>query len=290
MPPKGSDPFFAKKGTDPPPPAGFWTEVVDRADAALASGAMHSFECALEFAQDAGVEFVIRVATRYPQGENAAGRTGAAPALTRNPFAAPEPALVVRDRLTPTHRAILNKFSVLREHLLVVTRDDEDQRELLTERDFEALAACMEDAEVLAFYNGGAEAGASQSHKHLQVVTLPLSPRHSVPMDARLGGAERLPFRHAFARLAPGEATRPAGMLRAYTALRSEAGLEVPKPYNLLVTHEWMLVVPRSRDRCEGISINSLAFAGSFFVRDARHAHAIVAAHPMSVLASVALP
>jgi ATP adenylyltransferase len=51
-----------------------------------------------------------------------------------------------------------------------------------------------------------------------------------------------------------------------------------------------MLVVPRARERFEDISINSLAFAGSFFVRDAKHAHALAAAHPMSVLASVALP
>jgi len=274
----------------PPPAVGFWTEVVDRADAALASGAMHSFECALEFVADAGVEFVLRVATKFPPGETASGRSATAPELPRDPFAAPEPALVVRD-LTPTHRALLNKFSVLREHLLVVTRDYEDQRELLNERDFEALAICMQDAEVLGFYNGGTEAGASQSHKHVQVVTLPLSPRHSVPMDVLVGGqADRLAFRHALARLQPDQVSRPAEMLKAYLDLHRQAGLRPAQPYNLLVTHEWMLAVPRSRDRFEGISINSLAFAGSFFVRDAKHAHAVAAAGPMSVLKSVAMP
>ena len=250
---------------------------------------MHSFECALEFVQDAGVEFVLRVATKFPSGETAAGRGKDAPRLPPDPFAQPERALIVRD-LTPTHRALLNKFSVLREHLLVVTREYREQRSLLDESDFEALALCMEDAEVLAFYNGGPEAGASQAHKHLQVVTLPLSPRHSVPMDTRLGGAEKLPFRYAFARLARGEVGRPAEMLRTYIALHREARLEAAKPYSLLVTHEWMLVVPRARDRFEDISVNSLAFAGSFFVRDAKHANAIAAAPPMSVLASVALP
>ena len=277
-----------KKGTEPFS-VGFWTKVVDRAEAALASGAMHSFECTLEFVEDQGVEFVLRVATKLPAGETAAGRTGAAPTLPPDPFATPEPALVVGD-LTPTHRALLNKYSVLREHLLVVTREYEDQRAPLNERDFEALALCMEGAEVLAFYNGGAEAGASQSHKHLQVVTLPLSPRHSVPMDARLGGAEKLPFRHGFARLAQGEVADAARMLWMYRSLSEVAGLETPRPYSLLVTNEWMLVVPRSRDRFKGVSINSLAFAGSFFARDAKHAHAIAASHPMSVLASVALP
>src|SRR5438046_2874311 len=139
----------------------FWAQVVDRADAALASGAMHSFECQLEYVQDAGVEFVLRIATKFPRGETAAGRGKDAPKLPSNPFADPEPALVVGE-INGTHRALLNKFSVLREHLLLVTREYEDQRALLTEADFAALAACMQDAEVLAFYNGGTEAGASQ--------------------------------------------------------------------------------------------------------------------------------
>ena len=251
---------------------------------------MHSFECALEYVEDAGVEFVLRIPTRFPPGENAAGRTGAAPPLPRDPFASPEPALLVGD-LTPTHIALLNKFSVLREHLLVVTRQFVDQRTLLDERDFEALAICMREAEVLAFYNGGTEAGASQSHKHLQVVTLPLSPRHSIPMDSLFQpGKDRLPFRHAFARLSEGQSARPGEMLATYRELHRSAGLEAPQPYNLLVTHEWMLVVPRSRDRFEGISVNSLAFAGSFFVRDAAHAQILAAAHPMSVLNSVSMP
>jgi len=268
----------------------FWTRVVDRADAALAAGAMHSFECALEIVEDAGVDFVLRIATKFPPGENAAGRTQAAPLLPRNPFATPEPALLVGD-ITPTHRALLNKFSVLREHLLVVTREFEDQRALLNQRDFEALAVCMREAEVLAFYNGGTEAGASQSHKHLQVVTLPLSPRHSIPMDTLLAQHNPgLPFPHAFARLPAGESLRPAGLLEIYRTLHRQAGLGEGQPYNLLVANEWMLVVPRSRDRFEGISVNSLAFAGSFFVRDAKHAHAIAAAGPMSVLKSVAMP
>jgi ATP adenylyltransferase len=274
----------------PPPAVGFWARVVDRAEAALASGAMHSFECALEFVHDAGVEFVLRIATRFPHGETATGRTGQAPRLPRDPFDDPEPALTVCD-LTPTHRALLNKFNVLREHLLVVTKRHEDQRDLLNERDFEALAICMEDAEVLAFYNGGAEAGASQSHKHLQVVTLPLSPRHSVPMDALLTGSrDALPFRHAAARLEPGRVARPAAMLETYRELHRRAGLAAPQPYSLLATHEFMLVVPRARDRFEGVSVNSLAYAGSFFVRDARHAHFIATAGPMNVLRSVAMP
>lgn len=281
------------------PSLDFWTAVVDRAEEALAQGAMHSFDCAFEFIEDGGVEFVMRVATRFPRGETAAGRGADAPKLRDDPFGDPEPELVVGD-LTATHRAMLNKFSVVREHLLVVTKEFVDQRTLLGEGDFEALALCMKDAEVLAFYNGGREAGASQSHKHIQVVTLPLSPRHSVPMAALLErDPARFPVPHAFTRLAEGDLARPPVMLRAYRDLYERAGLRAEaregrewqsQPYNLLITHEWMLLVPRSRDRFEGISINSLAFAGSFFVRDTAQLSLIAQAKPMNVLKSVAMP
>lgn len=251
---------------------------------------MHSFECALEYVEHGGVEFALRVATRFPRGETAAGRGPEAQTLPDNPFLNPEPLLVVRE-LTRTHRALLNKFSVLREHLLVTTKKFVDQRSLLTEGDFEALALAMHEAEVLAFYNGGKEAGGSQPHRHMQVVTLPLSPRHSIPMDVLLASDRpTLPFRHAFARMPPGQVEHPAGMLAMYRELHRQAGLAEPQPYNLLITHEWMLVVPRSRDKYEGISVNSLAFAGSLFVRDARAAHVIASGPPMAVLRSVAMP
>lgn len=276
----------------------FWATVSARAEAALAAGAMHDFQCELQFIEDAGVEFVARRATTFPRGETAAGRGRDAPKLAANPFLDPEPHLVVGP-VGEGHLAVLNKFSVLREHLLLVTRHFMDQRTLLGERDFAALAQCMKEAEVLAFYNGGAEAGASQAHKHVQIVTLPLSPRRSVPMSALL---ERepvaLPFRHAFTRLADGDTARPGALLAAYRRLLEGAGVKAlrrdglewqSRPYSLVVTHEWMLVVPRSRDRFEAISINTLAFAGSFFVRDAAQLDAIARAGPMRVLSSVAL-
>ena len=257
---------------------------------------MHSFECEPRFIEDGGVEFVVRMATKLPRGETASGRGKDAPRLAENPFLDPEPHLVVGP-VGEHHLALLNKFSVIREHLLLVTRHFVDQRTLLTEPDFEAMAFAMKDAEVLAFYNGGQEAGASQRHKHVQVVTLPLSPRHSVPMDALLAREPvTLPFPHAFMRLAEGDASRPAVMHANYRQLLGRAGISTvrndglewqSRPYSLVMTHEWMLLVPRSHDRFEGISINTLAFAGSFFVRDASQCNAIARAGPMKVLQDV---
>ena len=49
----------------------------------------------------------------------------------------------------------------------------------------------------------------------------------------------------------------------------------------------WMLVVPRVRDRFEGVPINSIAFTGALFVRNDRELEAVRAKGPFSILAHV---
>ena len=54
--------------------------------------------------------------------------------------------------------------------------------------------------------------------------------------------------------------------------------------YNMLLGPGWMLVVPRVRDRFEGVPINSIAFAGAFFVRNDTELEAVRALGPFSIL------
>jgi ATP adenylyltransferase len=206
-----------------------------------------------------------------------------------DPFMQPEAELFVAD-IPPVHYALLNKYNVLDRHLLVVTRAYVDQDEPLDRGDFEALAACMGDEAVLGFYNGGKIAGASQRHKHLQIVRLPLSPREEIPVEAIFGTLEgtrlrALPVRHAFARVG----RDPGSWLARYQELRRivDPG---SGPYNLLVARDWMLLVPRSRESFGSISVNSLAFAGGLFVRNNEELRAIERAGPMAVLRGVAFP
>jgi ATP adenylyltransferase len=51
-----------------------------------------------------------------------------------------------------------------------------------------------------------------------------------------------------------------------------------------------MLLVPRSSERVEGMSVNALGFAGSLFVRDAAQMQVIKRLGPMSMLQRVAVP
>jgi ATP adenylyltransferase len=166
---------------------------------------------------------------------------------------------------------------------------------LLDAADFEALARCFPShAPAIAFYNGGRGSGASQPHKHLQVVTLPLAPWTDIPLAPLLAQTtSRLPFRHA---IAPTDIADAASMHGCYRALLEQTGIHAVAhadgerqsgAYNLLVTRDWMLLVPRSRDAFEGVSINSLSYAGALFVREPHQLDAVRRAGPMAVLAQV---
>jgi ATP adenylyltransferase len=240
--------------------------------------------------QDAGVSFVVRCATQFRSKQAAGARK------RDEPFANPEPELFIGD-LSATHYALLNKYNVLERHVLVITRADVDQDALLDGADFEALATVMAGQPVLGFYNGGSIAGASQRHKHLQVVRLPLSPSgRSIPMEALIDDATStdlpgLAFRHAFLRIDESEevSRRTRTLIDGYRHLRATVGLE-QGPYNLVVARGWMLLVPRRLADFESISINSLAFAGALFVRDDEELAKVARLGPMAVLSGVTLP
>ena len=57
-------------------------------------------------------------------------------------------------------------------------------------------------------------------------------------------------------------------------------------PYNLLLTREWMLLVPRSEECFESISINALGFAGALLVKNEEQMHMLKQAGAMAVLKS----
>lgn len=299
---------------------GLADRIAARTRAAIASGALEPIETAETALEDGDVRFVVRSVSSLAR-KRAAGaipKDGARP----NPFAPPDAELVIGD-ITPTHFGVLNKYPVVAHHLLIVTREFVDQETLLDATDFAALAACLRQVDGLGFYNGGRAAGASQPHRHLQLVPLPLSMQRggdawNVPVEAVFdqwssgGGTTRLlrlPFRNAFAVLEPlfFDEVDPAGrLLELYTVMLAACGLRAESandggraaneperplgPYNLLVTRGWMLVVPRTQEHFGTISVNALGFAGSLFVRDPTEMDALRAAGPMSVLRAVAVP
>jgi len=284
-------------------------KVVDAASRALERGALLPIETTHRVVEDGGVRFIVRVVeslARKDAARRAALGGGPTPRELSNPFLPYDEDLFVAD-VSDTHVCLLNKFNVLDHHLLLVTRAFEDQELLLTGADFAAIWSCLAEVGGLGFYNGGEVAGASQPHRHLQLVELPLAlGEHGVPIEPLLeasradstGVAPSLPFKHALAWLDEVcGSSDVAGLLHeTYLRLVIELGLAYPSPgagarqrvpYNLLVTDRWMLVVPRSRERFEGISINALGFAGALLVRDTAQLAAVERIGPMAVLRHV---
>lgn len=292
-------------------PGALGPALAQRALHALACGAMHPIETREEIVHQAGVDFIVRRVSSLERKEDAKTRNEGA-ARPADPFLPHEPDLFVAD-VSDTHFALLNKFNVIERHLLIVTRAFVHQETLLDAADFEALAACMAEVDGLAFYNGGSAAGASQMHKHLQLVPLPLiTGGPDVPVEPLFAAADAdagqgmlripgFPFRHAFAWLQAGMFGAPeaaaAHLSRLYRDMLAavglapapQAGARQAGPYNLLATRRWMLLVPRSREMFDSVSVNSLGYAGSMFVRDESQMQVLRRGGPMAVLRETAI-
>ncbi|MBI5848639.1 MAG: phosphorylase [Nitrospirae bacterium] len=278
---------------------------------ALASGALLPISTASEYIEDNGVRFVVRILSNLVCKDE--DRLKRAQEKKGDPFLPYEIDLFVAD-LSLTHLALLNKFNVMERHLLVVTREFEEQENLLSPADFEALWSCMEEYDAVGFYNGGEAAGASQAHKHLQIVPLPLANQGpSIPIQPlvdeieEIGRIKRLSsfvLQHSFARFkldSSGFPLSPVSQsLGLYKDMLAELGMSVPRegeavkqsgPYCLLVTRQWMLLVPRSKEFYHDISVNSLGFAGCLLVRKPEHLELLrKETGPFSLLREVSLP
>jgi ATP adenylyltransferase len=260
-----------------------WSTLVERTARALASGALVPIRTEVEVIEDDGVPFLVRVVSNLERKARAVQPPpdGQPP---RNPFLPPYEEDLFVSYVPPAHACLLNKFNVFDHHALLVTRAYEEQVFPLTPADFEALLSCTAEVDALAFYNGGRLAGASQPHKHLQLVQAPLAAGgRRTPMDEALARG-RLPFRHA---LGP-PLREPVQAHATYIGLLRDVGCEQPgMPYNLLATRDWTLVVPRTQESFESISLNSLAFAGSLLVKNREQLERVRAVGPMAMLRAV---
>lgn len=292
-----------------------WQQIVGVTEKALLTGALLPVVTGHEFVADSGIFFFVRILSGLRLKDEARKLQENELLFTGkqlNPFLPYENDLFVAD-ISDTHVAILNKFNVLEHHLLIITRDFEDQETLLTLRDFQALWTCMPEYHGLGFYNGGVAAGASQPHKHLQLVPLPLAPEGPrVPIEPLLAAAKfdgafgtvpAFPFLHVFAHIESGIVGSPPDAaektFELYCAMLRRVGMTFPGreglqrqsgPYCLIVTRDWMLLVPRSREFFGSISINSLGFAGALLVRNEEQMKRVKSCGPMMVLREVAFP
>ncbi|GAA0234885.1 hypothetical protein GCM10009125_24760 [Castellaniella daejeonensis] len=299
----------------------FMDAVRARSDQAIASGDLQPILAEQVVIEDQGLPFIVRWVAALAAKDAArdgASRPQAAqgqptilPGGPRdpdfNPFLKPDPALLVGP-VGEHHVAILNKFPVCLHHLVLARRAFAEQLSPLEEIDFQALAFILSKEGGLGFYNGGAAAGASQRHKHVQWI--PDAPGNAslralgagLPADQAQGAIVRHPaldMAHCFVRVDAGLGADAGASARAMliafgqacAALDLRPGADgLLPPCNMLVGDGWMLVLPRSQEHFQGVSLNALSFGGTIYVRDPAQIGAIRAAGPLRALASVGVP
>jgi sulfate adenylyltransferase (ADP) / ATP adenylyltransferase len=279
-------------------PGVLWPSIKQQTQLALECNALQPIPTVYEWLEQGEMRFLVRVLANIQRKE--IERQQRKPDF--NPFLPYDPHLFVAD-LSPTHLVLLNKFNVMDYHILIVTREFVPQDSLLNQSDFQALAISLSEMDGLGFYNGGQIAGASQRHKHLQIVPLPFVPDGSpLPFESLMletvGQNPKLPYRHAIAHFNALDFIQPLAisetllahyhrLLATLNLIENSAATEPLGAYNLLITREWMCVVPRSQESFAGIPVNSLGFTGALLVKNQAQLEQLRALGPLTLLTEV---
>ena len=254
----------------------YWKRALEQSERALKSGALVPLSTSLErLVGNPECNFELRtLESRLPKHLK---REGPKP----NPFQPWDPQLEVA-RLDPGHAVILNKYPVQRGHMLLITSDWAAQDSWLTLADWTALVHVDQDTSGLWFFNSGPIAGASQPHRHLQLLPrskdeiscprdlwfqkqLALQRRIEATSDSLLNSCS------VVSRFNPSENQdeQAQHLYDCYLSLSKQLGNGHPSQdqrprsfYNLLLTPQWMAMVRRRREGAAGFSINALGFAG----------------------------
>lgn len=292
-------------------PGTLWRKLINATEHALSTKALMPIATENVIFEDNGVRYLVRVLVNLHKKIDA-GRAQLKKSIEtgqyHNPFLPYEEDLFVTE-LTDSHLVILNKFSMIDHHILIITRAFEEQEAVLNADDHEALWMSMNEFDGFAFYNSGRSAGSSQRHKHLQMIPLPLTDDfNGIPMaplfeeavfDGDIGTVPGFPFKHAIAKVDPEwMASRESGRTGP-TAIFQQMidkvcinadpaeGESDLVPYSFLATREWMLVVPRTVVNFEMMFIAALGFAGIFMVRNEEILQRLIDVGPMEVLKHV---
>ncbi|KXH28308.1 inositol phospholipid synthesis protein Scs3p [Colletotrichum salicis] len=101
-----------------------------------------------------------------------------------DPFESPEkgPLFIADIPSSSGHNLVLNKFAIVPEHFILATKEFKQQTDPLERDDLAATYSCIEayrqygeqhqghNGELYAFFNSGSHSGASQPHRHIQLL------------------------------------------------------------------------------------------------------------------------
>ncbi|CAB4253344.1 similar to Saccharomyces cerevisiae YDR530C APA2 Diadenosine 5',5''-P1,P4- tetraphosphate phosphorylase II (AP4A phosphorylase), involved in catabolism of bis(5'-nucleosidyl) tetraphosphates [Maudiozyma barnettii] len=221
---------------------------------------------------------------------------------SEDPLAASEPELLVLDDLDGSGhlKLVLNKFPIVENHSLLITNEFKDQLSALTPEELMTSYKLItkmdnedENKRHMVIYNSGPQSGSSQNHKHLQLIELP---QKFIPFQDTLTNGKdhflpsikdeplqdnKVSFAH-FVLPLPEESEEVTEDLLAmcyFSLLQRTLTFfqdwlnETPdlvKSYNLLLTKQWICLVPRSNIKAKSLNVgfNALGYAGILLIKD----------------------
>ena len=218
----------------------------------------------------------------------------------RNPFIPWDIRLEIQP-INDKHTLILNKYPVQLGHMLLITNNWKPQNGWLNKDDFEAITNVDNDTTGLWFFNSSKEAGASQPHRHFQLL-----PRHcnesvcprykwfcSLLNNKNDNSSDIAHCISIKPRIRKTE-SNSNDLYNSYKSMVREMKLgEIDiinkplKPYNLLITSEWIALITRETDKSNGFSINALGFAGYFLGTKSSNVNTLIKFGPEEILKDV---
>ena len=262
--------------------------------AATSSGALVPLDTSLTHLMgDGGCRFELRhLLSATPKHLRASGPKP-------NPFLPWDQRLEV-DRIGESHVVILNKYPVQTTHMLLITQDWQPQTGWLSIEDWRSLARVDAMTTGLWFFNSGPDAGASQPHRHLQLLPRgaeePICARHDwfKRCEEATFGPSDDPLLSSCRVASMTSSLTGETLHETYLTLADDLGLGRPSSderprgaYNLLLTRQWMAIVRRSTEGIRGFSVNALGFAGSLLSTEASDREWIQRSGPEALLRAV---
>lgn len=231
-------------------------------DKAVLSGSVFFYESRLFTTTDQGYTFHIRLCPGLAKKES-----NDYSVTKRDPFLPYDKESLIEELPETDHVLLFNKFSLVKPHVLLITKSFQPQDKNCTKKDFEAVKTFYDryGEDFVMFYNCGPLSGASQPHRHFQFVPsadcgVPILGKH---IDC---STETL--------------------FDMYSVLLRDVK---SNSFNLLFSPKWGLyLIERCAERCSlGISINSLGFLGCILVKKEEDVNRIIEKGPHALLMEI---
>ena len=196
----------------------------------------------------------------------------------QNPFNPWDKILEV-DKIGTNHQLILNKYPVQKGHILLITNTWRPQDGWLDINDWIAIQMVNEDTSGLWFFNSSPIAGASQPHRHFQLLRRDhgeiICPREKWFLDLENNNDQDSKLKKNAVVSKFNFLDNSINIYNLYLELSKKIGLgnpiddEKPRfPYNILITNNWIAIIKRKYDHVHGFSVNGLGFAGYLLVTE----------------------